>query len=189
MAQTAWKLNVILRKAVAHSAFFSDYVGSCQCGSLCALEAPGCLERAYAIITDLSASDSLTWEVWAQDAQAADVALVGILRLTQIRSGDDANAHFYFFDAKGMKHKMPILRAWREWVFADSAGWRGLHRVTIEVPAYAKALGKIAVRLGAGGPHKHPNGLRCEGWRRDAIMWKGSRYDRLIMGVLKTEVV
>lgn len=184
IAESAYKLNLLIRKAVRHAAFFSDVAGACECdGPLCRLEAPGCRERAAMLMRDLGAPDALAWEVWRK---APDVAFVGILRLTQVRPGEDATAHFFFFDGR-LTDKMELLKAWREWVFSAHAHWTPLHRVTIEVPGYAYKLGHFAAKLGAGGPHRHPSGVPCEGWRREACLHGGKRYDRIYMGCLREE--
>ena len=164
------KANLIIRRAVAHDAFWSDNMPSCQCGKLCSLEAEGCKARAWAVINDLAAPDSLTWEVYKVDSDAQPVALVGILRLTQVRRGDDATAHFFFFDGK-LRDKLALLEAWKQTAFASIP----LHRATVEVPTYLPGLAKAAMSLG----------FRPEGIKREAVLYGGVRYDRLILGLLR----
>ena len=182
-AQAAWKTQLIVRRCAAHEAFFSDYMKGCsgQCNGLCSDKAATCKIAKAAVVATLAKPDTLLWEVWTTDAASQPIDLVGILRLSELVTGCSAKAHYFFFDGK-LHDKTPLLAAWKAWGFAPEGA--GLHRVTIEVPAYAKALGYHACRhLGFGGPYKVDR-LAVEGVMRDAIKWRGAWHDIYIMGCI-----
>ena len=180
-AQAAWKTQVIVRRCAAHEAFFSDYSKGCQglCNGLCINETPACTAVQNTVIHTLAKPDALLWEVWSVNTNQQPIDLVGILRLSELVPRCSAKAHYFFFDAK-LHDKTALLAAWKAWAFAPDGA--GLHRVTIEVPAYAKALGYHAYRhLGFGGPYKLGR-FAVEGVMKDAIKWRDTWHDIYIMG-------
>ena len=168
-AHTAWKLEVLVRKCAAHEMFFTGNTRGCDggCGKYCTDKSPNCALVKQLVMRELLAPDALVWEVWRK----GDVDFVGILRLTRVRPGEDAFGHYFFFDGK-LPGKLEILQAWKEWCFTSAAGWEALHRITLEIPAYAHVLAKHAGKLG----------FTDEGARKEACLWRGGYYDMLIMG-------
>lgn len=179
-SEAAWKSNVLVRRCAAHEAFFSDYMRGCDgdCSGLCKGRAQ-CAPAIKAVVATLGAPNTVLWEVWRE---AEPVDFVGILRLSEYVPGCNAKAHYFFFDGR-LKDKTPLLKAWRRWGFEEL----GLHRVTIEIPAYAKALASHAYReLGFGGQYKLGR-IQVEGVMKDAIKWRGSWHDIYIMGAVSPD--
>lgn len=169
-SEAAWKAQVLVRRCAAHEAFFSDYMRGCDgvCQGLCRNK-PECAGVIQAVVKTLGKPDTVLWEVWRQDG-SQPVDFVGILRLSEYVPGCNAKAHYFFFDGR-LKDKTALLQAWKAWAFGEL----GLHRVTIEVPAYAKAL----------AAHAEKNlGFVHEGVMRDAILWRGDWHDIYIMGCI-----
>lgn len=163
---TAWKLSVLLHYAAKHNAFFSDYVED---------EA---VRRAN-ILRDLASANSILWEVTKDAPAEGELPFVGILRLTEVRPGEDATAHYFFFDRR-LSDKTPLLQAWADWAFTDHEGWKALERCSVYVPGYMHALAAHAQR------HL---GMTLEGRKRNAHVYGGQRYDGLLLGKLKEDHV
>jgi hypothetical protein len=175
LSEVAWKANIIVRRCAAHEAFFSDYIRGCAgaCKGVCKDASPQCNEAKAAVVHTLMKPDSLLWEVWD------GIDLVGILRLSEVVPKCNAKAHYFFFDGK-MRDRTPLLQAWKQWAFKEA----GLHRVTIEVPAYAKALAMHAHKyLGFGGQFRQGR-FTVEGVLKDAIKWRSKWHDIYIMGCI-----
>lgn len=152
MATAAWKAQYILRRCSEHEAFFSDYM-------------KGTPAAKAAVIATLGKADTLLWEV---AHERADIDILGILRLSEVNPGCSAKAHYFFFDGR-LADKTALLIEWKRWAFEQA----GLHRVTIEVPMFAKALASHA--------RKHL-GFQEEGTMRQAIRWRDAWHDVLVLG-------
>lgn len=167
---------MLVRRCAAHEAFFSDYARGCasgECQGVCRNAAAGCAGVQAAVIATLSAPGSLLWEV-VQATPSGDplVDWVGILRLSEIVPGCSAKAHYFFFDRR-LSDKTDLLLAWKDWAFTPGAAWPGIHRCTVTVPDYARALMRHAVR------HL---GFVHEGTMRSAILWRGVWRDEHVLG-------
>lgn len=193
LAQKVWKSKLILAKAAAHTSYFSDYLRGCggKCDGLCKDLSPACRQAKQLVAYTLMKPDTISWEVWTKAPDSEElVDFVGILRLGRVNPGDNAVAHYFFFDGK-LKNKTSLLKAWHDWVFSDHPefGWRALHRVTAEIPTDAFALARHAVkRLGMGGPFEYEfkgTRLPCEGVLKDAVTRHGEKLDILILGKIK----
>lgn len=187
MAKAEWKLQKVLRHCAAHEMFFSDFIRGCdgECDGFCRDLSPACAATKSIVMNELRAADALLWEVWQND-----IDFVGIFRLSKVRLGEDALAHFFFFDGRLSKAREGLLNAWKRWGFTDHENWTALHRVTVEIPAYAFALARFAQRLGFGGQFSYDmKGKTCsvEGVKRSATRWRGSWHDMLIMGATAEE--
>ena len=145
--------------------------------------------RKRSVVANFMKPDSLTWEVWKLDAASLPVDLVGILHLSEIRLGQDAIAHYVFFDEK-LSGKTNLINTVIDWAFEDhpESGWEALNRITVMVPDMAFALARHARRyLGFGGPFTYKIGrksVQLEGIKRNAIRWHGQKRDLLFMGRL-----
>lgn len=185
--QAAWKANVIIRKCAAHESFFTDYIRGCggKCSGFCRNLDDNCAKAQAAVIRALTAPDVMTWECWSRGDEVDEVVdFIGILRLSHIKLGCDAKAHYYFFDGK-LRDKLEILESWNDWVFSDHPGWPAIHRITIEIPEHAFALARHAMKLGFGGDFTHrikDFEINVEGVKQKAILWRGKWWDELIMG-------
>ena len=143
-------------------------------------------DRMWAVAHILNKPNTMSWEVWRhEDGELVDV--VGILYLTGISIGQDAVAHFVFFD-KRLHSKTQLMLEMLDWVFTDHEGWRALQRVTVEIPDFMFALVRYAQRyLGFSGPFTHKiagKSAKVEGVKRNAVLWRGKPRDLLIMGKL-----
>ncbi len=157
-ALASWKANYIVKRCSEHEAFFSDYMKDTPAAR-------------NAVIATLGKPDTLLWEVHSKAAKSADhLDLAGILRLSEVVPGCSAKAHYFFFDGH-LRDKTELLQSWKDWAFTVA----GLHRVTIEVPGFAKALASHARR------HL---GFIDEGCMRQAIKWRGDWHDVHILGCL-----
>jgi len=143
-------------------------------------------DRLWAVANVLNQPRSRVWEVWRyEDGDPIDV--VGILLLTEIVVGTDAVAHFVFFD-EDLRSKTQLMTEVLDWIFSDHNDWRALQRVTIQIPDFMFALVRYAQRyLGFSGPFTHKiagKSARVEGVKRNAVMWRGTPRDLLILGKL-----
>ena len=141
-------------------------------------------DRMWAVAHVLNKPNSYSWEVWrSEDGEFVDV--VGILYLTNISAGQDAVAHFVFFD-EDLRGKTRLMQRVLDWIFTDHEDWRALQRVTVEIPDFMFALVRYAQRyLGFSGPFTHKiagKSARVEGVKKNAILWRGKPRDLLILG-------
>lgn len=191
-AQSAWKLEVMVGKTVAHRNFFNDQIRGCrgECEGFCQDLHPQCTTLKQLVAARLIAADAINWEVTADDP-ADGVAFVGILRLSKVVLGCDAMAHYLFFDRK-LKNKTPLLQEWKRWVFNPhpEINWQPLRRVTVEMPATAHALARHAQRdLGFGGPYDYRQDAKrapvaVEGVKREGLLIDGEWVDLITMGCM-----
>ena len=98
---------------------------------------------------------------------------VGILRLSEIKPGYEAKAHFVFWD-KRFKGRQQLILNMMRWVFKRYA----LHRIVVEVPLYAKRT-MIAVEA---------IGFKKEGRKREAVRHYDSWFDMNTYAMLEEEV-
>lgn len=183
-AQRAEVVSEILREILRFETVFNDYERGCEAG--CG-DCEHCLKRKYAIAAVLSAPDARVWEVWSDAG-----ALKGIIYFTDIMPGEDAIAHYCFFDGR-LKDKTDLLKGMAEWAFTPHTDWKPLRRLTVTVPDYAFALARHATRqLGFTGDYSYTRQgvtIPVEGVKRGAMPWRGQRRDLLIMGLLNPEGV
>lgn len=179
-AHAVWKSHFLLSRLAAHKHYFTDYTRGCagECSGFCKDLAPGCKAVKQRVASALLSSNAIIWEVWRRDDAGNPVDFCGILRLSEVEPGCNAKAHFMFFDSK-LKDKTPLLAAWRDWVLSNMK----LHRITVEVPANAFALAKVANRLGFGGDFEYA-GLPVEGVLRQAKTLDGEHLDIMLMGYI-----
>jgi hypothetical protein len=183
--QTVLKCEKLLESIIAHESFFTDYTKACDdaCG-----DCPQCQRTKLIVSAKIQNPSSLNWEVWSKDPETGQyLDFVGILRLSNVSPGCDATAHYFFFDGK-LRDKTTLLEQWADWAFTDKSNWKGLKRVTIEIPSHAFALARHAVKhLQFGGPfeYRHNNvTIPVEGIREQAVLWRGQWHDLLILGRL-----
>lgn len=181
--------STVLRSLCRFETIFTDYGRACP--DVC-LECDLCQQRMRAVVAMLLAPNARVWEVW----RLHDPEVVGILYLTDIVPGNNATAHYAFWDG-GIRSKTDVIQSMIDWVFADHDGWIGLRRLTLEVPVYAYMLALHAEKkLGFGGDYQyrlrrgkgHGKGNRnisVEGVKRKAIRWRGADHDILVLGRLR----
>ncbi len=142
--------------------------------------------RLWAVANVLNKPNSFVWEVWRYE-DSVPVDVVGILYLTDINVGQDAVAHYVFFDGD-LRSKTQLMNKMLDWIFSDHEGWPALQRVTAEIPDFAFALARFAQKyLGFSGPFKHKvagKTVMVEGVKQDAVLWRGKPRDLLILGKL-----
>lgn len=182
--QRAEIVSRILRETLASDNVFMSQA-SCEdsCG-----DCDACQSRLAHISRILSAPDSLVFEVWKQ---RPEVALAGIIYMTDIKDGIDATGHYIFFDHSLGSDKTDLMERVIDWTFSDHGEWRALRRLTIEIPEYAFALARHAQKkLGFGGPFEYENAnktIAVEGVKRDAIRWQDEPQNLLVMGLINEE--
>jgi len=176
----------LIVKTCTFDSAFSDFQSVCssRCfeqepwGELC----PLCLTRLRIVAVALATG--LTWEVWKTEEEPE---LVGIIRLSEIRPGEDALGHYIFFD-HDLRGKTEVLKEMIDWCFSEHEGWTPLRRLTIQVPDFAFALVRHATKkLGFGGEFTHSlkgKKVPVEGVKRKALLWRGSERDLLFLGIL-----
>lgn len=182
-------LSELVRAVCGIESVFSDHQKGCKDScykdknitDMCRL----CRNRMETVMASLLKPDSFIWEVWKEQE------LVGIIRFSDVRKGEDAKAHYVFTDAD-LRGKTGVMRSIIEWAFNDheETGWKALKRLTIEVPDFAYALARHASKkLGFGGPFTWtlPSGgptVEVEGVKRGAVLWHGQPRDLLLLGLL-----
>lgn len=191
-AHAVWKSHLLLGRLAGHRHYFTDYTRGCagECSGFCTNQAPGCQQVKHRVAAALLAKDAIVWEVWRKEASDLAGNLIdfcGILRLSDVEPGCTATAHYMFFDHK-LKDKTEVLQAWKEWAFADHAGWQGLRRITVQVPSNAFTLAKHAVQhLGFGGDYEY-EGLPVEGVIRQAKIMDGQPLDIILLGCINARI-
>ena len=182
-APTPDKLQTILDACCDHRAWFSDFLWT---------DPVARREAARAHLATMFVHGKL-WEVWnLQSSQ-----LVGIIILGDIVYRTDATCHFIFFDRQ-LANKRDLCISLMRWAFEHM----DLHRLSVEIPTYARALTKFARKLGfryeAEGrePYQHkderlePLGLAKAyvGSRKyRATLYEGSWHDLLCLSLLREE--
>jgi hypothetical protein len=187
-------LSEILRKACKVETAFTGAEAACDADCLekdVAEMCPACLGRMQRVSAALLKPDAVVWEVWRENADGT--ACVGIIRFSEVRAGEDAKAHYVFFDGN-LRGKTEVMKSVIAWAFGEREGWLPLRRLSIEIPDYAFALARHASRkLGFSGPFrwKLPKGglaLQVEGVKRGAVTWRGQRHDLLMLGLVNPQV-
>lgn len=179
--ERAGVVSHVLRSLCAFDNVFTDYAKACE--RKC-FECPLCVSRMAQASAVLAKPDTRVWEIWD------DAGCVGIVYLTDISPGVDALAHYAFFDGK-LRDKEELLLAMIDWVFEDhpETGWKALRRLTLEIPDFAKALALHATRgLGFGGDFSYTDGnmtVNVEGVKRNALEWRGSLRNVLVLGKVR----
>ena len=184
--ERAQVISSLLRKIASFETVFSDFQRGCEegCSDLPLPQmCPQCLLQMRNVASSLASPHAKVWEVWAEDveAEAPEPELVGVVYLEDIRRGEDATAHYVFFD-HDLKSKTGLLKELILWVFHDheDEGWKALHRITVEIPAYAHALSRHA---------ESKLGFTPEGVKREAVTWKGRKWDLQLLGLLRRDLV
>jgi hypothetical protein len=94
-------LSEIIRSVCDADTAFSDYQEACE--ERCFKEkdrremCEACGLRFDLVIKSLLKPDTFVWEVW-KDSEDGPV-LAGIMRFSDVRIGEDAKAHYSFFDS------------------------------------------------------------------------------------------
>lgn len=138
------RFKYIVDKCAEHRAWFDDFVWE------------DAEARRNATVDYLAKchKDGKLWEVYQGEM------VVGVLLLNEVRYRTDAKCHFVFFDHKLADKRMICLNA-MQWAFEH---WQ-LHRLSIEIPTYAKALANFArKKLG----FRYEAEARAFSWPRDA---------------------
>lgn len=174
-------VSKILRQSAAHDTIFTDYQRACE--DKC-FDCDRCLTAIRTVARRLSNPNAMAWEVW----KLGEVDLVGILYVTRVNPGVDAEAHYVFFDGK-LADKTELIERVINWTFSEHGDWwEPLQRLTVKVPEFAFALARHAhKRLGFGGPIEYEHGdttIEIEGRKRNAGRWRGDPVDKLILGRL-----
>jgi RimJ/RimL family protein N-acetyltransferase len=123
------------------------------------------MRRKSTIAGNLVRIGTAAWEVWDEED------MVGIMFLTDIVDRQDAQAHFAFWD-KGLHGKSTIINRVLQGHVFDGLG---LHRVTVQIPAFMYKLGSFIERR---------LGFELEGTKREALLANGKWNDILIYGCL-----
>lgn len=98
---------------------------------------------------------------------------VGILYLTDLRPGYEANAHFSFWDQR-IRGREKLVAEMTRYVMNTY----GFHRIVVEVPVYAKPALKATERIG----------FKKEGRKRKAIRYKGEWFDVNVYSIVEDEL-
>jgi hypothetical protein len=186
-------MSTILRGIAASDGHFSRFDklrctaedGPCYTHSDIDDMCDACKGRIIVASVSLTRPSMRAWEVWRT---AEDIpVLTGIVILSEIQPGIDANAHYVFFD-RDLRGKTALLRSLIEWAFSEHEDWLPLQRVTLEIPFPAFALARHAAKkLGFGGPHQITYAgkpLAVEGMKTRGTRWDGSPADLLILGLV-----
>lgn len=178
--ERAGVVSQIMRELMRYDNIFTDWQRACgeRCG-----DCEECVRCRSVIAFALAHADSRSWEVWKEDGDV--VELVGVVMLTKVLPGVDAEAHYVFFDGK-LNDKTDLLQELIDWVFEDHDDWVALRRITVAIPDFAFSLARHAHRyLGFGGDfmyEKDGKSVQIEGVRRSAFRWRGMDRDQLLMG-------
>lgn len=180
-------VSKLIRGICGFDEVFSDGVQACsercfqgkELGEFC----PGCAARMTLVSRALLKPDSRVWEVWSSEPE-----LVGVIYVTDVLPGMDAVGHYIFFD-RDLRGKTGVLKEVIRWLFTDSDDWKGLRRLTIEIPDFAGALAKHAhKRLGFSGDFRTKlldgTELKVEGVKRNALVWRGKPRGLIYMGLV-----
>lgn len=111
---------------------------------------------------------------WLEVIEAGSNKQVGVMYLTGVNPGWDAEAHISFWDAK-IQGREPLIWDAAEWAMDRY----DLHRLTAEIPVEFSTFNRI-VRGSLGFVH--------EGKRREATLQKGKWRDMYIYGMLKGDL-
>jgi hypothetical protein len=179
-------ISTIMRELVKLETVFTDYEKGCE--QVC-FACEKCTNAMLNVIAMLTHPQARAWEVWAHE-NADDPRIVGLLYLTGVVPGENAFAHYAFFDRK-LVDKTELIEGMIQWAFEDhpEQGWRGLPRLSVEIPEHAFALATHANRkLQFGGDFTVKCGrakIRVEGVRRRSVRWRGRDENVLLMGRLR----
>lgn len=188
-AERAGIMEGLIRKTCGFETAFSDFQPTCEercfeekpLEALCSL----CSQRMHLVAIALATG--LTWEIWRTDDAPE---LVGVVRISKIKPGEDAVGHYLFFD-HDLRGKTAVLKELIQWVFTEHPGWQPLRRLTVEIPDFAFALARHASRkLGFGGPFPFVlkgSKIKVEGVKEEAILWRGQPRSLLLLGLLNPE--
>lgn len=99
---------------------------------------------------------------------------VGIFYITNIFPCEECDVHYTFFD-RLHKGRVPLVKKMLEFLFLKY----DFHRVNASIPAYAE------------GAHQYARdcGFVQEGRKRNSAKWKGNRFDIILYGLLRQEVL
>lgn len=100
---------------------------------------------------------------------------LGAFYLTEIVPGEDALAHYVFFDRK-LRGRKDLVQKMMEYVFKKYQ----FHRLSAEIPNYASAGARHFIQ---------DCGFAYEGKKRKAAEYKGDRFDVNLYGILRNEVL
>ena len=187
--ERAQVVSTILRKLAAYDTVFNDAQRGCEegcltkpLGEMC----PRCVSQLQLISSALLAPDTRVFEVWKFDDEEAEI--VGVIYFTDVVPGEDALGHYIFFD-HDLASKTDVMKEVISWAFEDhpEEGWKGLRRISVEIPMFAFILAKHASKkLGFGGPfwlRRRGLSVPVEGLKEGRILWKGKEEDVMLMGL------
>lgn len=127
--------------------------------------------------------DGMVWDVWHGDA------ICGIFILNRVQPGQDAYAHFLFFDHE-LRNKRELCRVMMRQGFADKA--LNLHALRVEIPAHMgsftgflrKALG---FKFEAERRLSDPALAKKASQRHDARLYLGKWENVLLLSITREE--
>lgn len=143
------------------------------------------------LYAEMQRGEGFLWSIW----RGAD--LVGIINIRDTEYRTNASCHFIFFDRR-LADKRDLCLALIAWCFDKLE----LHRLSVEIPTYARALVKFARKLGFRyeaenrQPYTHkderlePLGLAKAyiGSRRfQATLYEGQWHDALLLSLFREE--
>lgn len=168
-AATIAKAHRLLSTVPRYESYLTDYRKGCDvsCG-----QCPVCQAVKRLAARKLTDPTSRNWEVWALDDGGDMVDFAGILRLEDVQPGREATAHYFFFDGS-LRDKTDLLQAWLSWAFEDHEDWSSLRRVSLELPAHAYATIRHATKR---------LGFKEEGRKAEALIWRGTWEDAVMLG-------
>ena len=111
--------------------------------------------------------------VWMEVFSLEHDKPIGVMSLSRVIPGFDADAHFVFWDGKGRGKERLSLRV-AKWLFARYR----LHRMTVMVPLNQKGTIRFMKRLG----------FKEEGVKREGTLRHGKWIDLATFGVLLPEI-
>lgn len=168
--QDAPKLQYILDRACEHRPWFPDHIWN---------DPPSRRSSARAYLAD-TFSNGRVWEVWRGNS------LLGILLLTDVEPGMNAQCHFLFFDHE-LRNKRRLCLNVMTAVFEEY----GLHALRVEVPeCFAKYCGFLRKGLGFRYESERwlaPSEAKKASRKYQATMYEGQWQDVLLLSVTSQE--
>lgn len=98
---------------------------------------------------------------------------VGVVYVTAVKPGHEADGHFAFWDSVGSGRE-PLALFAAEWIMDRYR----LHRLSAHVPQYQSGTRRFIERLG----------FTREGVKREAVLHKGERTALISYGILRSEL-
>lgn len=112
--------------------------------------------------------------VWMEIVRLSDDELVGVIYISSVIPNFDAKGHFAIFDSQASKRKR-IFWEVMAWMFDRY----NLNRISAEAPPYQGGVLRFVER------HL---GMKREGERREAVLYKGRWWSLIEFGILRSEL-